>query len=79
MLLIKLKWKCLLTVNQYQKNTLTFKNTIMSFKKITFAIASIAILSISLTSCSNDNVADQDSLYNIQAVDKTKMEMPSNG
>ena len=51
----------------------------MSFKKITFAIASIAILSISLTSCSNDNVADQYSLYNIQAVDKTKMEMPSNG
>ena len=51
----------------------------MSFKKITFVLASIAILSISLTSCSNDNVADQDSLYNIQAVDKTKMEMPSNG
>ncbi|MEJ4087899.1 hypothetical protein [Galbibacter orientalis] len=51
----------------------------MSFKKVTFSIASIAILSISLTSCSNDNVADQDNLYNTHAIDKAKIEMPTNG
>ncbi len=51
----------------------------MSIKKITFALASIALFSISLTSCSNDSVTDQDSLYNTQAVDKTKIVMPTNG
>ncbi|EIJ40227.1 hypothetical protein JoomaDRAFT_3281 [Galbibacter orientalis DSM 19592] len=51
----------------------------MSFKKITFVLASIAILSISLTSCSNDSVADQDNLYNTHAIDKAKIEMPTNG
>ncbi|MEL4308668.1 hypothetical protein [Joostella sp. CR20] len=51
----------------------------MSTKKLTFAVASIALLSISLTSCSNDSVADQESLYNTQAIEKAKIEMPSNG
>ena len=54
----------------------------MSIKKITFALASIALFSISLTSCSNDSVADQDSLYNTQAIEKsrlTKDDLPTNG
>ncbi|MEL4308669.1 hypothetical protein [Joostella sp. CR20] len=51
----------------------------MSLKKLTFVSASVALLSISLTSCSNDSVADQESLYNTQAIEKAKVEMPSNG
>ncbi|WP_417443965.1 hypothetical protein [Joostella sp.] len=51
----------------------------MPIKKVTFTIAAIALFSISLTSCSNDSVADQESLYNTQAVEKAKIEMPSNG
>ncbi|QLE02782.1 hypothetical protein HX109_14860 [Galbibacter sp. BG1] len=37
----------------------------MSFKKIIFSVFAIALLAVSLVSCSPSSVADEDSLYDL--------------
>ncbi|WP_168731278.1 hypothetical protein [Robertkochia marina] len=51
--------------------------TIYKFLSFTFALA---ILSLSVVSCSKSSIADEDALYDIkEGIDRTKIWVPTNG
>ncbi|WP_224482747.1 hypothetical protein [Robertkochia aurantiaca] len=52
----------------------------MSTKKIFIALAAVFTLGLTVTSCSPNSVADEDSLYiNPTGIDRSQIKVPTNG